>query len=156
MSTNYVVPTADSVKTLLAMLYGAELGANSCANDQVNGRRLATFVDDEDKLVATCVCDQAFIAYSGAALSRIPKSAAEDMVTSNELSDAISRIFYEVMNMCSTLLMSDNSGHLKLAKTVDFEQAEDIVAAINGSENQPGFEVTIPGYGNGKLAFYLH
>ncbi len=59
--------------------------------------------------VAICVCGLEFEAYSGAALFMIPADAANEMIAGQSVTDAILDNFYEVMNICSKLLMSDPS-----------------------------------------------
>lgn len=110
MSETYVKPTAASVISLLAMIYGDELNASDLDSASVSGQRIATFINDDDELVAACVCDREFVVYSGAALAMIPAGGAQDMIAENSISEAISGNFHEVMNICTKLLMSDSSG----------------------------------------------
>jgi len=156
MSQSYVKPTAASVTSLLAMLYGDDLAASDFDSSSVAGQRLATFIDDDDRLVAACVCDRQFVVYSGAALSMIPAGGAEDMIAENSITDAIAGNFHEVMNICTKLMMSDSSAHLRLGQTLDCAQQPELAPALEALGTRVGFEVEIPGYGKGALAIYMN
>ena len=155
MSTSFVKPTPDAVNTLLAMLFGEELGVSASDAGDLAAQHIATFVDDEDKLVALCACDQHFVAYSGAALSMIPADVANEMITSNDISEALLGNFYEVMNICSKLMMSNGSAHLRLDQTLSAGQGADLVASLNGSAEILCFKIDIPRYGGGQLTFLV-
>jgi hypothetical protein len=156
MSETYIKPTADSVTSLLAMIYGDDLNTSDLDAAAISGQRIATFINDDDKLVAACVCDRQFVVYSGAALSMIPAGGVEDMIADNSISEAIADSFHEVMNICSKLLMSDSSDHLRLDKTLDCAQQADFDANIDALPTRLGFKVEIPGYGNGAMAIYMN
>ncbi len=111
--------------------------------------------DDDDKLVALCVCDKEFVAYSGAALSMIPADVANEMISGNSVTEAMIGNFYEVMNICSKLLMSDSSAHLRLDKTLVPEDSAETVSALKESAQVIGFNVEIPKYGVGGLTFLV-
>lgn len=156
MSETYIKPTAESVTSLLAMIYGDDLNTNDLDAAAISGQRIATFINDDDKLVAACVCDRHFVVYSGAALAMIPAGGAEDMIAENSISDAIAGNFHEVMNICSKLLMSDSSAHLRLDKTLDYAQQADLETSVDALATRLGFQIEIPGYGKGAMAIYMN
>lgn len=155
MSGNYITPTAKSISALLGMILGDGLNTSSLESSDVSGQRLATYINDEDKLVAACVCDQAFVVYSGAALSMIPAAGVEDMLSANEMTETIAGNFHEIMNICSRLLMSDNSAHLRLDQTLECTRGAEILTSIESCSTRLGFQVEIPGYGKGNLAIFM-
>jgi len=149
----YVTPTPQSVCSLLAMIFGEELDVSDCEPPELSSQYIATFVNDDNQLVAFCACDKAFVAYSGAALSMIPADVANEMIAGNSVTDAMVGNFYEVMNISSKLMMSDSSAHLRLAQTLHPEQAAEPIAALQESAQITGFSVKIPRYGEGTLIF---
>ena len=151
----YIVPTTDSIENILGALYGP--GLTVARNDEATlaDRHVATYVRDDDSIVAVCACDAAFVAYSGAALTMIPVDAANDMVSSKDFTEIVLSNFHEVMNICSRLLMSDNSPHLRLDKTLLPGSAAPAVATAESLANPAGFTVEIPEYGNGNIAFRI-
>ena len=84
----------------------------------------------------------------------IPKGGAEDMANDEDLSEGVRANFYEVANICSRLLMNDQSTHIKLAELVEGAALADAVGTLEGSA-VIGFTVPIPRYGNGKLYFVV-
>lgn len=149
--TTFVVPTEQTVTSLLQMLYGNDLSSGDCSVDDVSSYRTSTFVDDDNNLVAVLICDIQFAVYSGAALSMIPSGGADDMIAENDVSKTVLDNYHEVMNICSKLLMTDTGAHLRLGKVFDTaeEAGSDSIQAI---ATKVGFEVDIPGYGKGKIA----
>ena len=155
MSNNYVIPTTQAVSGLLAMIFGDGVETKDHEAPDLESQHVATFIDDDDQLVALCVCDKEFVAYSGAALSMIPADVANEMISGNSISEAMVGNFYEVMNICSKLLMSDSSAHLRLDKTLSPEESTEPVSALKDSAKIIGFNVGIPKYGTGMLTFLV-
>ena len=71
------------------------------------------------------------------------------------VTDAMLDNFYEVMNICSKLLMSDTSSHLRLDKTMPPEESSEPIAALQGAASVTCFDVAIPKYGKGALTFVV-
>lgn len=156
MSTTFEVPDEKSVSGLLSFIFGDDLKVDAAADTDFSGQHVATFIDDQDKLVALCLCDKEFVAYSGAALSMIPAEVAKEMIDGNDISEAIYGNFYEVMNICSKLFMKDTGGaHLRLDKTLSPEAGQEALAALAQSGKKLGFAIGIPRYGDGKLNFVV-
>lgn len=155
MSTNYVIPTPQSVSSLLAMIFGGQPGVSDSQAPELSGQHVATFIDDDDKLVALCACDKQFVAYSGAALSMIPADVANEMIAGNSVTEAMIGNFYEVMNICSKLLMSDTSAHLRLDKTLEPDQSQEAIATLKDAGQVKSFGIDIPQYGKGMLTFVI-
>ena len=61
---------------------------------------------------------------------------------------------YEVMNICSRLLMSDDTPHLKLENMYNdvAELSEEAVDMIKTAEGSSHFDIDIPNYGKGRLS----
>ena len=155
MSANYVIPSPQSVSKLLSMIFGVELDVSKCEPPELSSQHVASFVNDDDQLVALCACDKEFVAYSGAALSMIPADVANEMISGNAVTEAMVDNFNEVMNICSNLMMSDSSAHLRLDKTLSPEQSAEAIAALQESGQVTGFGVDIPRYGKGTLTFVV-
>lgn len=154
MTAQYIMPESEAMVSLLSIIFGDDVEVGNCDTPDFTDQYQATFIDPEDKLVALCYSDIDFVAYSGSALSMIPAGAAEDMIAEKDISDTIALNFHEVMNICSQLLMNDNSPHLRLDKTFgpggsDTDQsalADPVVASMY---------VDVPRYGKGTLSFVI-
>lgn len=151
----YIVPTTDSIEQILGALYGPDLTVTRNDDVTLADRHVATYVGDEQTLVALCACDAGFVAYSGAALTMVPVDAANDMVRSQDFTEVVLSNFHEVMNICSRLLMSDNSPHLRLDETLAPAAAAQAVSAAESLANPVSFSVEIPQYGKGNIAFRI-
>ncbi len=155
MSTKFVIPTIQSISSLLGMIFGAKLDVSDSAPADASAQYVAAFVSDEGQKVAICACDKSFVAYAAAALSMIPADVANEMISGSDLTEAIVGNFYEVMNICSKLLMSDSSAHLRLENVLTPGKSAEAIAALGESVQSIGFGVDIPRYGKGALTFLV-
>ncbi len=154
MSTLYIKPDVGAIAKLLQMLYGDELNVTGFAVGNYSGQYTATFISDDDQLVALCVCNKEFVAYAGAALSMIPANTATAMIAANDISEAVVANFYELVNICSKLLMTDSSPHLRLDKVLPPSESAPVSATFEAVE-MVAFEVDIPHYGKGSVTFLI-
>ncbi len=153
MSTKVIIPSTSSVEPTFEMLFGDDLDVSVGNVDEAAGQteRVAIYVDDDSKVIAACGCDNYFAAYSGASLTRIPADVAKEAADDNDFSAMMSNNFYEVMNICSKLLMDDHSTHLRLDKVF---HKDEMGSAMEGMSAYASFHVDIPRYGLGKIAFF--
>ena len=154
----YVTPKDVDVKAMLAMLLGDNLEVKPAPGALDTSKGLyALYVDDTDAPVAACVCDPAFAAYAGGALSMLPPGGAEDAAKSGELSDVMVDNTYEVMNICSRLLMTDSTPHLRLQKLYKDmgEIPEGGRSVVTKPSKRVDFDLKVPRYGSGRLSLLL-
>lgn len=147
-----VKPSASAVEAMLEMLFGDGTEVADADAASVKAVAAARFVDDDDGLAALCECDAPFLAFSGAALSMMPKGGAEDMIADGDFSKSILENFYEVMNICSRLIMSDNSLHIRLANIVRGDEVKSENEALSPGQSI-AFKIRIPKYGDGHFVF---
>ena len=151
------LPGAPQVKELLGMLFdglsvkpGAKLDASPKSNCY-----FGVYVSDADKVVALCGCDMAFAANAGAALSMLPPNVAKEAAKDKELTPVMLANLHEVMNICTRLMLRDDTPHIKLRQlcvvTLLPPPAAEILAAPKGRAD---FEVTIGKYGAGTLSAF--
>lgn len=158
MSTIHPVPQEKDVKQMLGMLCGDDLGVDPgepLATDAGSKNMVAVFINDEGVPVTACCCDLQFAAYSGSALSRIPRGGAEDAAKSGDISEMMRGNLHEIMNICSKLFMTEESPHLKLDGLYDSpdslpEAVRSMLASVAGRTD---LKVSIPGYGEGNISF---
>ncbi|MEO0574282.1 MAG: hypothetical protein AAF004_02380 [Pseudomonadota bacterium] len=155
MSTRFVVPDGEAVGELLSIVLGDGTSAADASVTDFSGYYAASYIDDDDKLVAVGICNTPFVFYSGAALSTIPAGAASDMMAEGEPSDSIFDNFYEVMNICSRLLMTEqDEHHLRVAKTFKPAEAASVISEITDGVTKC-FNLAIPSYGEGEMHFIV-
>lgn len=158
MSTIHVFPTDTQVHEMLGMLFGSALKINPVdpvATDADSNSMVAVFVNNEGSPATACVCDLPFAAFSGAALSMIPKGGAEDAARSGQLSEMMRGNLHEIMNICSRLFISNDTPHVRLETLYDKaeELPDNARAMVDAATGRSDFKVLIPGYGEGHISF---
>lgn len=147
---DYKKPDDSQMTDMLKMFVGPAAKAKAAASGNTDSLSFtALYIDGEGKTVATCCCDLPTAAALGASLSMIPMGGVEGMIEDKELSAMATDNLYEVMNILSSLLMSDATGHLKLS-TVESDAGKRF--AEDGSE-EAAYTLDLGNYGPGELIF---
>ena len=150
-----LLPDAKYTATLLGMLFdgltvkpGARLDPASSA-----GAWCAVYVDDGGVPSAFCVCDIAFAANAGAALSMLPPGVAKDAIRERTLTDVMQSNLHEVMNICTRLVVRENAAHLRLNGVSPVAALPpDRAALLKATRARVDFEIALAKYGPGHLA----
>ena len=151
----YNIPSKADLLDTLTMLVGDDAQVKPGDTTALeNFSHLAQFVDDDDVLVGACLADLPLCAAMGASLSMIGPAAVEDMVAEKALTDTVVSNLYEVMNIMSSLLMSDRSPHLRLTTVA---ACDDVLSelAFDGFE-RVDFSVEAGKYGTGEMSFLVN
>lgn len=147
-------PAPDETKLLnvVTKLFGSDASVKASAAHPSDEALCAVYLSDDDAPVAAVLCDPAFGAYAGSALSMITARGAADAAASGDLSDAMVDNLYEVMQICSILFTDDAAPRLRLGP-LHKRRAErtDEVNALLGVADGPSFTIQIPHYGSGVL-----
>jgi hypothetical protein len=158
MATIHPTPRDVEVRQMLAMLFGNDLTISEAEELPVSvesKNAAALYVADDGTPVTACVCEINFAAFAGSALTKIPPGGAEDAASSGELTENMMGNLNEVMNICSRLFMSGSSPHLRLDKMYASiaELPENAKTMLDTVSGRLDLKVSIPGYGEGYLAF---
>lgn len=154
MSSVYPVPDAAKVRALLGMLFdGMDVKPGAKVDPASRGAQVAVFISDEGEPVAACACDAGFAAAASSALSMLPPPVAKDAARTGELTEVMQGNLNEIMNICSRLVMSDTSPHLRLervypAATVPVE----VKTLLTAPAARADFEVGLSKYGPGLVS----
>lgn len=147
---NYKKPDIAQFTGMLQLFVGPAAQAKSAEKvSSEDFTHTAVYVNGDGESVATCAFALPTAAALGCALSMIPAGGAECMVEDKELSEMATDNLYEVMNMLSSLLMSDSTAHLKLAR-VDPGSSARIEA-----ESEEAYMLDLGGYGKGEVLFNI-
>lgn len=150
------VPDAAIVRDLLGMLFdGLVVKAAAAKLDAspASSGYCGVYLSDAGAPVAVCVCDLAFAANSGAALSMLPPNVAKDAIKTRELTDVMQANLGEVMNICTRLLIRDHTPHVRLERLAAIAGLAAPVAAIIASPRaRVDFDIGLGKYGAGQLA----
>jgi hypothetical protein len=154
MPTAYPLPDVAKVKQVLGMLFDGLDVKPGGTFDQTpgGGAWFGVFVGDGGTAVALCGADVNLAASFGSALSMLPPAAAKEAAKLRQLTDVMTDNLREIMNICTRLVMSDTSPHLKLDKVYSAKSLPAPSTAILGA---PGgrieFQVQLAKYGGGVL-----
>lgn len=153
MST-FHTPTDVEVKAMLGMLFDDfDVVAGDAVTGATPGDVVATYLDDQDNLVALCLFDISLAAFSGCSLTMLPMGAAEDAVASKELDPRQIENIGEVMNIASRLLMNGSTPHLRYDKIHMSGSVPDDVQALIASGARIDWKMSIGKYGSGNASF---
>jgi hypothetical protein len=139
---------------MLSLLFGDELIVKDAGEKAAPAAFAAIYVHEDQSPGAACLCSQEFAAFAGAALSMVPPNVAKDAARGGALTEMMAGNLYEVMNICSRLVISDTTTHLRLAKVCSSKEADGLTL-IEQTGKRVEFEVSIPRYGAGNLAFIV-
>lgn len=141
---------------MLSAILGLRIQVSAADRASFPGLYVATYNDDDGRLVALCVADVRFVARSGAALSMIAPEVAEEMIEADEVSDSILANFHEVMNICSRLLMKDSGGaHLRLDRSWRPDDTGVLVDSLPDGGRKLAFDLQLQGYGDGAMDYVV-
>ena len=154
-SAAYPLPDINQVRDLLGMLFdglavkpGAKLDLTPKSSAHV-----AVYVTDGGTPAALCACDIAFAANSGAALSMLPPNIAKDAVRTQQLTDVMVANLREVMNICTRLVLRENTPHLRLDIVCPVGKLPPAAAAIVAApKGRIDFEMGLGKYSGGLIA----
>jgi hypothetical protein len=101
------------------------------------------------------MCDLAFVATTGAALSVLPTHIAAEVIKTSKVSESVLENWIEVVNVCAALVNDHSALHVRLTQhtLAPAKPAQAIVTAARAAQARIDFDVTVGKYGTGKLAF---
>lgn len=150
----FVKPTNMAILNYLQMLFGDDVKVDKGTSVAPAKGFIGTFVDDEGQVVGGCVADINFAAYAGAAMSMLPKGAADDAIKSKDVTEVMTGNLGEVFNILSRVVMDEGSDHLRYREVLSPEADADVAGTLKAlSEN--AFAISIPKYGKGQLSIYI-
>ncbi len=152
------LPKAIELQEMLSMMYGNGLKAEEgepVPASSGSKSLVAVYVDDNDQPLVACALDYSFTAYAGASLTRIPLGTAKDCADNGDFLEVMLGNVHEIMNICSRLLMSAGSPHLRLQTIYKApeELPEPVQALVGAPSRSADFGVSFPDYGDGRLSF---
>jgi hypothetical protein len=151
----YPLPDAAQVKELLGMLFdglsvkpGSKLDVSPKASTY-----FGIYVAKDGSPAALCGCDMAFAVNTGAALSMLPPAAAKEAAKDKSLTPVMLANLHEVMNICTRLILRDDSPHLKLSEVCARAALPSPATAIAQTpKGRVDFEIGVGKYGVGVLS----
>lgn len=150
--------TPAKIANLLRELFGRSVDFDTAsAPDLANNapRWAAAYAAADGAITAVCVCDLAFAAFAGAALSMIPLSTAKDGIRTQNLEPAILDNLHEVFNIFGQLFRGRLMDSVTLREMHPLaELSASARAVLSNPARQVHLEFSIDGYGDGKLSLF--
>lgn len=147
------VPDTADLIPLLTGLIGKDLtfqaGVDPLPPAEVE-EHLTLFVSDDDAPLMLAGGDKAFAYFAGAALAMVPKGRAADAITARQPDEDLLENYFEVMNVITRAVNDQGGDHVRL-----IPQSSVVLADLPEPAKGAGLDVTIDGYGTGKLSFWL-
>ncbi len=151
-----VLPDKESIYEMLNLLLGDDMSVEYRKMPAPTDKGYAAlYVNKEGEPKAVCICDIAFAAYSGGAMTMMPPKSVQNQADDEDLSDMLVQNLYEVMNICTRLIIDDETPHLKLTEVKPAEEVQDIIQTLLSEDNRGDYEVEIPKYGKGLMTFIV-
>jgi hypothetical protein len=158
--TKIPLPIQEVLKDFFVDLLGKGAAASKAKEMKLNpdsDRKLVVSVweDKWNRIGAICVAEQMMAAIAGAALVMAPASSLGDIEKSGELPENLLDNYNEVVNILSSVMNQTEAVHLRLKQTFQFPDEElpkDLWAVVEAPSNRRDFDLTVEGYGSGKLS----
>jgi hypothetical protein len=154
------VPLPAQVRESLMMMLGREVTVTDAGRVPPEGAipvAVGAYIDDTDELRGCCWVDLALGSAMGAAMSMVPRSAAEECAETGVLPAEFQDNLHEVLNIASALLNDEQAAHVRIRNLELLETglAEDTLALLADPRAGGFFEVEVEDYGSGLLSFTL-
>lgn len=154
------LPDAKSVRDLLGVLLNRQVevaAGDAWAPEPADLAVLAEFVDDRLRLRALAVLDLPLAMYAGAAIGLLPPGGADDMIDARSPGAMVLENLREVLTVLASVFAVPDAGHVKMwmMRPPGTPLPADVDAACRRQVGRLDLEVTIDGYGGGRLALIL-
>jgi hypothetical protein len=154
------LPIQEVLKDFFVDLLGKGAAASKAKEMKLSpdaDRKLVVSVweDKWNRPAAICVAEQMMAAIAGAALVMAPAASLTDVEKSGELPENLLENYNEVINILSSVMNQTEAVHLRLKHTFQFPNdalPKDIWAVVDAPSNRRDFDLTVEGYGSGKLS----
>lgn len=151
-----VLPNQEEIYEMLSLLLGESIQVEyePMPLDLTN-TYVAIYANEMGEPGALCCSSVAFAAYAGGSITLLPVDATREAAQYDDMTEMMTQNLYEVMNICTRLVINDETPHLKLTEVRKYEEVAEIVRPVIGSGNRGDYSIDIPRYGSGKLAFFV-
>jgi hypothetical protein len=161
MPTKFPMPIQEAVRDLLMDLLGRGIAVTKAERvflEDDSVAAVADFVTDTGVVGVVCMADLALAATLGASLTMMPNPVVQDSIRKNAFDEEmLLENLSEVLNIMTRLFNSPDTPHLKLGNlhTLPGELPEKMQKLMAQPAARRDFDVTVEGYGDGKLTLYV-
>lgn len=153
---NRNLPLPSEISSILGMLFDKVVQVKHVDKAPTTAC-IASYISDQNEPLLYACIDLPGVAYIGAALSQIPAAQANELIKTKKLEGPILESFREVINILANSLNTPNMPHVRLAQYLMDPQPgyKDMLALANKAPTKVHLSLSIPGYGNGTLSFFV-
>jgi hypothetical protein len=160
MVAHYPLPIQEDIRDFLVDLLGRGVAVDKGSVLELDADAAAVVADyqtDDGELAAVVVLDGPLACRAGAALVMVPSVVAEESVTANVVPDSLLDNVREIVNIMARQLNGESSPHVRLRSVhvLPTELPPDTAGLLAEPEARRSFDLTIEGYGSGKLAMLV-
>ncbi|MCZ7527728.1 MAG: hypothetical protein M5U14_15910 [Acidimicrobiia bacterium] len=161
MPTKYPMPIQEAVRDLLMDLVGRGVAVSKGEPPELEDDTVAVvadYVTDDDAVGVVCLVDLPLAAAVGGALTMVPAAVVNESVRKNRFEEEMLLENYgEVANIMTRLFNSADTPHLRWRSTyvLPTELPADVKALSEKPSARRCFDVTVEGYGDGKLVLMV-
>jgi hypothetical protein len=154
------LPHPKEVRDLFGDMLGRDVTVAPCdpfTPNITDKHAAAVYTDDKGQVAVVAAMDLPLAAWTGASIGLVPAGGAQDQVEDGELTQAVRDNLYEVLNIFSALFNKPNTPHLKMTTMYPPGEAPplDLGVLLKSLGMRLDLEVTVAGYGSGKIAVVL-
>jgi hypothetical protein len=154
------LPHPKEVRDLLGDMLGRDVTVAPCDPFTPNvgdNHATAVYVDDQGRVAVLTTLDLPLSVWVGASIGLVPAGGAADQVEDGELTQAVKDNLFEVLNIFSALFNKPNAPHLKIQSLYPPGEVPplDLGVMLKSLGMRLDLEVTVAGYGSGKIAAVL-
>ncbi|HEV7755049.1 MAG TPA: hypothetical protein VGO94_04240 [Mycobacteriales bacterium] len=154
------LPHPKEVRDMLSDMLGRDVTVAPCdafTPNVTDKHAAAVYVDDQGQVAVLAALDLPLAAWVGASIGLVPAGGAQDQVEDGELSQGVRDNLYEVLNIFSALFNKPGTPHLKIQSMYPPGEAPplDLGVMLKSLGMRLDLEVTVAGYGSGKIAVVL-
>ena len=156
MTTTYPLPDDAKVMRVLGLLFdGLAVKPGGTFNQTpTGGAWFGVFVSDAGVPVALCGADINLAANLSAAFSMLSVALAKESIKSQQLTPNMIENLHEIMNICTRLVMDNNSPHLRLEQVFPIKSLPAAaMQVLTDAKGRREFDLNLPKYGGGILTF---
>ena len=160
-STDLKLPKAREISELLTSLIGEPVTVSKNQTEMISVDDIAVAGDyrgEDGTLFAAVVTDIALANWLGAALAMIPRGVAQKDLDTLKISDETRENTQEIFNINTSVLNGPDLPHHRFGKLyfcMGDEHPEDVGRLMEKCAARIDFDVEVPGYGGGRMAYLL-
>lgn len=151
--------TPEGVTKHVQALLGMGVTVKKLPSQELKGAQVFAKIHDESgALVCTILCDIAAAGSTGAALSRIPAGAVQDLIRKSQLLDEdLLANYHEVANVL-TVLTTAALGRRSILRTVEQTKGaldDELSELVKGAKQKYFMQIAVQGYPAGGMNIHL-